>query len=131
MDAAYAAYVRLFPDVSPGTIPFDDDALRAEAQSNPHKVRALLQALGSLTPDMTATAWRVINGEPIASLDLHFESGKQFHVKVAVQNSFTDEIRSVESSEVEDATFLRHVGIMRLDNEPVLDGYFPLDSSPE
>jgi hypothetical protein len=127
LDAAYVKYAALFPDRLPGEPNFDDHTVLAEVDANPHKVRALLQSIGASSPDMIAVIWRVVNGDSIKSLDLHYREQTEFVLRVEIESSLSGRTYAIETREIEDATFLRHLGIMRMDEKPLFDGYYALN----
>jgi hypothetical protein len=127
LDAAYTAYREKFSNLQPGEPQFDDDAVCAEAVANPHRVRALLQALGASSPLMVALVWRVVQGDTILRIDMRYEHEKRFELRVSIENRVTARTADFAFDRIEDATFLRHLGIMRDGNEPIFDGYYALN----
>lgn len=127
LDSAYAAYREKFPDLQPGQPEFNDDALEAEATANPHRVRALLQAIGASSPMMVALVWRIIQGDTILQIELRYQYEDSFELLVKIQNDQADQPTKFEFDRIEDAAFLRHLGIMRVGGAPVFDGYYALN----
>jgi hypothetical protein len=53
--------------------PLAEETLFTEVERNPHKVKAILQAVGAvLSPDFVALAWRLACGDEILSADYHY-----------------------------------------------------------
>ncbi len=127
LDTAYAAYREKFPNPQPGEPAFDDDAVLAEASANPHRVRALLQAIGASSPMMVALVWRIVQGDTIQQIDMRYRYEKEFQLRVTVENDLAGRDVSFAFDRIEDATFLRHLGIMRAGDEPIFDGYYALN----
>ena len=127
LDAAYAAHADRYPDLLPGEAAFDDATLLAEASDNPHKARAIFQALGASSPDIVALVWRVLDGDAIAAIDLHYRQEDAFTLDVELVGTLTGRATRFRSTEIEDATLLRHLGIMRMGDKPLFDGYYALD----
>jgi hypothetical protein len=127
LDNAYIAYSEKFPNLQPGEPEFNDEALHAEAVANPHRVRALLQAIGSSSSMMVALVWRIVQGDTIVRIDMKYRYEKEFQLRVAIENNLADGTTEFTFDRIEDATFLRHLGILRMGNEPVFDGYYALN----
>jgi hypothetical protein len=60
-------------------VSFSPDALRAEAERNPHKIRAFLQALGaSRNPDMLLMVWGILQGLSIKEVTMSYREQEAF-----------------------------------------------------
>lgn len=105
------------------------EALAAEYRRNPHKVNAFLQVIGSVaTPDFLVMAWRILQGMDIAELALSYRSQESFQMRVRLRSPYEggeDEI--YESQDIDDAVILRHLGVMKMDDKPIFDGFYPLN----
>ena len=104
------------------------EALIAESRRNPHKVNAFLQVIGSVaTPDILVMVWRIIQGMNIAELALHYLSEQSFKMTVRLSSPYdggADE--TYESHDIDDAVILRHLSVMKMDDKPIFDGFYPL-----
>lgn len=127
LDAAYAAYREKFPDPLPGEPEFNDETVRAETSANPHRFRALLQAISASSPMMVALVWRVIQGGIIQRIDMRYLYESIFEMRVIVDDEMTRRPVEFNFDQIEDATFLRHLGIMRAGNAGIFDGYYALN----
>src|SRR5579863_7485972 len=64
-------------------VPFTPEALAAEAERNPHKVRAFLQALGtSRSAEMLVMVWRILQGLSIRKVTMDYHELKLFSLVV-------------------------------------------------
>ena len=104
-------------------------ALIAEHRRNPHKVTAFLQVIGRVkSPDILVMVWRILQGMNIAELRFEYASQQTFQMRVRLSSpddGGNDEI--YESEDIDDAGILRHIGIMKVDEKPVFDGFYPLN----
>lgn len=101
-------------------------ALLEEAKSNKHRATAFLQALGETTsPELLVMVWRILHGDTIKRVELIHQHGQSFEFRTVLE---TDEGVEQEfvSSNIDDASLLRHLGILKVDNQPVFDGFYPL-----
>ena len=105
------------------------EALVAEYGRNPHKVNAFLQVLGSVaTPDILVMTWRILQGMNIAELTLNYLLQESFQMKVRLSSPYQEgEDETYESQDIDDAVILRHLGVMKMDDKPVFDGFYPLN----
>jgi hypothetical protein len=103
------------------------ETLIAEYRRNPHKVNAFLQVIGSVaTPDILVMVWRILLGMNIAELTLNYLSEQSFNMTVRLSSQGGgDEI--YESHDIDDAVILRHLSVMKMDNKPIFDGFYPLN----
>lgn len=109
--------------------PFTPEALTAEAERNPHKVRAFLQALAaSRSPEMLVMVWRVLQGLRIRQLDMSYHEQEDFSLVVVLARpgEGQDALESYRSRDIHDAALVRHFGISTISGKPLFDGYYPL-----
>lgn len=110
-------------------VSFAPEALRAEAERNPHKIRAFLQALGaSGNPGMLLMVWRILQGLTIREVTMSYREQESFSlgVTLARPGSERGELEEYRSNDINDAALLRHFGITTVDNRPLFDGFFPV-----
>jgi hypothetical protein len=110
-------------------VSFAPETLRAEAERNPHKIRAFLQALGATgNPDMLLMVWRILQGLTIREVKMSYREQQSFNLDVILARPGTegDELEAYRSNDINDAALLRHFGITTVDNRPLFDGFFPL-----
>jgi hypothetical protein len=108
---------------------FAPEALRAEAERNPHKIRAFLQALGaSGKPDMLLMVWRILQGLSIREVELSYREQEAFHLVVTLARPGEERngVETYRSNNINDAALVRQFGITRVDNRPLFDGFFPI-----
>jgi hypothetical protein len=111
------------------TASFSPQALEVEAERNPQRIAAFLQALvTSRTPAMLVMVWRILQGLTIRQIALKYEECKEFRMSVTLASLADGSGRLEEylSDDPNDAVLLRHFGVATLDGAPVLDGFFPL-----
>jgi hypothetical protein len=105
------------------------ETLIAEYQRNPHKVKGFLQIIGSVhTPDFLVMVWRILQGMNIGGLMVAYQSEKSFRMEVRLKSPYEaaeDEV--YHSEDIDDAVVLRHLGMMKMDNQPIFDGFYPLN----
>jgi hypothetical protein len=110
-------------------VPFTPEALAAEAERNPHKVRAFLQALGtSQSADMLVMVWRILQGLSIRKVTMDYREQDLFSLDVTLARPGEDhdELEAYRSSDINDAALVRHFGITTTDGRPLFDSFFPL-----
>jgi hypothetical protein len=102
-------------------------ALVEEFRRHPSQVRGFFQALaGTRTPDMLLMVWRIIQGMEIKNVQLSYQRKRLFRVQVILESPYGEEDAPYESDRIQDFALFRHVGIMEMDNAPILDGFYPL-----
>ena len=119
--AEYRARIQV--DVS-----FAPEALAVEAERNPHKVRAFLQALGtSRSADMLVMVWRILQGLSIRKVAMDYREQEVFRlvVTLARPGEGQDVLEEYQSSDINDAALVRHFGITTVNGGPLFDGFFP------
>ena len=110
-------------------VSFAPETLRAEAERNPHKIRAFLQALGvSGNPDMLLMTWRILQGLTIREVTMSYREQESFHLSVTLarRGQEQDELETYGTNDINDAALLRHFGITTVDRRPLFDGFLPL-----
>jgi hypothetical protein len=110
-------------------VPFAPEALAAEAERNPHKVRAFLQALGtSRSADMLVMVWRILQGLSIRKVTMDYREQELFSlvVTLARPGEDQDDLEEYRSSDINDAALVRNFGITTIDGRPLFDGYFSM-----
>jgi len=120
---------RLLNRFGPDAPRLTGESLLREHQANPHKVRALLQVLGSVaSPDILVMVWRILQGMNIASIQMEYDQERVFRLRVTLSSSYDQAIAEhYESTDIDDAVVLRHFGIMKMDDKPCFDGFYPLN----
>jgi hypothetical protein len=109
-------------------VSFAPETLRAEAERNPHKIRAFLQSLGaSRNPDMLLMVWRILDGLSIKEVTMDYREQESFslNVTLARPGAEGDEVEAYRSNDINDAALLRQFGITTVDGRPLFDGFFP------
>ena len=108
---------------------FSPETLRAEAERNPHKIRAFLQALGvSGNPEMLLMVWRILEGLSIREVAMNYLELEAFSLSatLARPGEEADELETYSTRDINDAALLRNFGITTVDGRPLFDGFFPL-----
>jgi len=109
-------------------VPFTPEALVVEAEANPHKVRAFLQALAtSRSADMLVMVWRILQGLNIHEVSMEYREVESFKLDVTLArpgNGQAD-LERYQSLDISDAALVRHFGITKVDGLPLFDGFFP------
>jgi len=108
---------------------FAPETLRAEAERNPHTIRAFLQALGvSGNPDMLLMVWRILQGLSIREVVMNYREQEAFSLGVTLgrRGEEQDELETYYTNDINDAALLRNFGITTVDRRPLFDGFFPL-----
>lgn len=110
-------------------VSFTPETLKAEAERNPHKIRAFLQALGvSNNPKMLVMVWRILQGRSIREVTMNYREQDRFsfEVTLALPGQTPDERDRYHTEDIKDAALLRHFGITTVDGRPLFEGFFPL-----
>jgi hypothetical protein len=110
-------------------VPFTPEALEAEAEQNPHKVRAFLQALGaSPSAAMLVMVWRILQGLSIREVEMTYREQEAFRLTVilAGQGDGQEVLEVYRSQDINDAALVRHFGIATISGRPLFDGFYPL-----
>lgn len=102
------------------------ESIAAGFDENPQKVTAFLQVIGTVrTPAILVMVWRILDGANIAQLSVDYQSELHFRMRVTLESSFGGE-EIYESNDIDDAVILRHIGVMKMNDRPVFDGFYPL-----
>jgi hypothetical protein len=102
-------------------------ALVSEFQHHRSQLKGFFQALGGTrTPDMLLMAWRVMQGMRIKNVQLAYHLQESFQMRVILESEYGEDDESYESTNVNDFTLFRHIGIHEINGRPVLDGFYPL-----
>jgi hypothetical protein len=105
---------------------FSPESLAAEADRNPHKIKAFLQVLGSSnSPEMLVMAWRILQGSRIRQVSMNYTERKHFELVVNLAHSEGAE-DVYRSTDINDAALLRHFGIVIISGAPLFAGFYPL-----
>lgn len=100
--------------------------LAGELSRNPHRVRAFLQALGSAgSASMLAMVWLLLQDWQISSLNIDYLEKSLFAMKISLRSPGGDS-REFVSNDIDDFALLRHLGIMKVNDRGILDGFYPL-----
>lgn len=105
------------------------EALTAEAERNPHKVRAFLQALAATrSREMLVMVWRILQGLSIREVKMNYREQEVFSLVVVLARprAEQDGLEQYDSGDISDAALVRHFGITTVDGRPLFDGFFPL-----
>lgn len=105
----------------------DDTLLAAIHEKNPHKVEAFLQALASTqNPEMLVMTWRLLHDAQIDALALTYRASETFHMRIELPPGKDDTPDIYESGNITDLSLLRHIGITKVNGQPLLDGFYAL-----
>jgi hypothetical protein len=110
-------------------VPFSPEALTAEAERNPHTVRAFLQALGvSRNPEMLLMVWRILQGLSIREVVMNYREQREFSLSVTLARpgEEKEQLEKYHTDDINDAALLRHFGITTVDGRPLFDGFLPM-----
>jgi hypothetical protein len=110
-------------------VSFTPEFLESEAQRNPHKVQAFLQALGtSRSTKMLVMVWRILQGLTIHEVTMNYREQESFSLVVYLSRpgEEVDGLEEYQSSDIDDAALLRHFGITTVDGRPLFDGFFAM-----
>jgi hypothetical protein len=103
-------------------------SLAATYEKNPHKVRAFLQVLDSVSsPDILVMVWRILQGMNIAAIRMAYDATGQFHLYVTLSSPYDQATEEYESTDIDDAVILRHLGTMKMDGQGIFDGFYALN----
>jgi hypothetical protein len=110
-------------------VPFTPEALEAEAEQNPQKVRAFLQAIGtSSSVEMLVMVWRILQGLSIREVTMNYREREAFRLTVTLARPGEGQaiLEEYQSQDINDAALLRHFGIATISGQPLFDGFYPL-----
>jgi hypothetical protein len=109
-------------------VSFTPETLKAEAERNPHKIRAFLQALGvSRNPDILLMVWRILQGLSIREVAMNYREQEKFSLSVTLARpgEGQDALETYDTHDIKDAALLSNFGIMTVNGQPLFDGFFP------
>jgi hypothetical protein len=107
---------------------FSPEDIGAEYNENPNKVRAFLQALGSIdSPDFLVMVWRILQRMTIQSIRMEYEAQQHFALRIALRSPYGEPDEDYQTGDIDDAVVLRHLGALKTDGRPVFDGFYPLN----
>lgn len=111
-------------------VSFAPEVLHAEAERNPHKVQAFLQLLRpNRSPAMLVMVWRVLQGLTIRAVEMNYRERDSFRLSftlVRPGDGGRDQLETYESTDIDDAALVRHLGVTKVDGKPLFDGFYAL-----
>lgn len=115
------------------TTPVSLDSVLAEFRSNPYRVEVLLQAIAFMcTPEMLAMIWMSELGCTIQKLTLDYERRdpwlpRRGYAVLEIELRLLDaSTLAFRSTEVWDLAVLCFVGLAKSDEDPEMNGFYPL-----
>ncbi len=111
-------------------VSFLPEALMAEAEHNPHKIRAFLQAFAATgNLNMLLMVWRILEGRSIREVVMNYHELDKFSLKVTLGSLGEawdeDEPETYETDAITDIALVSHFGVAFVNNLPLFDGFFP------
>ncbi len=99
--------------------------LLAACKAIPDKMRAWPQALAAgVCPGLLAMVARVLLHDAwVVHVRFEFESRKSVRLEIAIEDREAG-VQRFESTEIWDAEVLRHFGLMKVGEKPIIDGYY-------
>lgn len=92
--------------------------------------RPLVQAFASpMSARIRAMVYCILTGGEVVSLEYRFQRRKRSSLKVEVEMP-SGELITFRSRQFWDFEVLRHLGMMKADGQPVIDGYYPFRYGP-
>jgi hypothetical protein len=108
------------PDVS-------ERALIAEYRRNPQRVRGFFQTMGgSRTPEMLLMVWRIMQGMEIKDVQIAYRRLEEFRATVVLESPYGEQDAPYTSTDINDFTLFRHIGLLEISGRPVFDGFYAL-----
>lgn len=95
-----------------------------EVEQAPISFRPLLQSFASpLTTSVRAAIYVLVSGGELRRLEYEYVRGERsrLHIVVATSDGL---VLERTSEEIWDADFLRHLGLMKAGDRPIVDGYY-------
>jgi hypothetical protein len=129
IEAFCAEYARRMRDVPAYLLPktVSIQTLFAEHRKNPHRVRTVLQALAfGCSAPVLAMVWMVLLGASIAHLSYEYERGIESILSVSIVLPDRQTVLDFKSTEHWDAAVLRMAGLLKADEAPLIDSFYPL-----
>jgi len=106
-------------------IVLNEAALYALHQKDPYKARAFIQALASsASGGMIVMVWKMLEGAEIETLELTYEDRSKFHMRICL--TLGNEREHYETDDINDAALIRHLGILKINDQPRFEGFYPL-----
>ncbi len=99
--------------------------LLAACKMMPEKMRAFLQTLAAgVSPSLLAMVARIVLREArVTGVRFEVASGRSSSLHVEIEDP-DGGVQSFDSSEIWDAEVLRHFGLMRIGDTPLISGYY-------
>jgi hypothetical protein len=96
---------------------------------NPHKVRAFLQVAGTVaSPEILLMVWRILQGMAVVAVRMEYDANGDFHLHIRLASSGEKSApEDYESSDINDAVILRHLGILKIEGRGSFDGFYALN----
>jgi hypothetical protein len=102
------------------------EALAAEAERNPHKVRAFFQALRvTRSREMLVMVWRVLQGLSIRKVEMKYQELEEFSLLVVLARpgAEADYEEEYRSQNIMDARLLWYFGVGTVCEKPLFAGF--------
>lgn len=99
------------------------------AERDPERAAVFLQLFASsCSPEMLAMTWAMQHDTIVASVDLQFTQRKSFELNIELRVSHEDgSPLTFHSDAIFDLAVLRHFGLMKANESPVISGLFPVN----
>jgi hypothetical protein len=124
LDRVTAEYrSRIREDVS-----FTPEALTAEAERNPHKVQAFLEALrATQSPEMLVMVWRILQGLSIWKVEMKYQELEAFSLLVVLARPGAEphDREEYRSQDIMDFRLLWDFGVGTVGDKPLFAGFYP------
>ncbi len=113
--------------LGPSAPHISEATLVAEYQRNPRRIRGFFQALGGTrTPEMLLMVWRIIQGMEIKDVRISYRRQETFEAAVILESPYGEEDAPYISSDINDFSLFRHIGVLEISGRPVFDGFYAL-----
>ena len=95
---------------------------------NPPNGAAFFQAFSGakLSLDMRIMIWRMLLGSEILAVQFHYTRDQDAELRISIRSPYGDPEPDYCSKNLWDFAVLRHLGILTVNGNPVLDGYYAL-----
>ncbi len=104
------------------------ETIGTEFSQNPHKVKAFLQILSSArTPQILVMVWQILQGWSIEFIRFEYQAEEKFILDVHLVAPLGTEKKMYRSIDIDDAVILRHLGIMKINDKGIFDGFYALN----
>jgi hypothetical protein len=134
LDAFGAAYSRCIAGAPAAGLPLtaSREAVLAEYERNPHRVRTLLQAAAfRCSPQILTMVWATMLGGRIESLTYGYERGKTSALKAVVILPDGTTKREFRSDEIWDLALFRLATYAEADEAPLIEDFYPIWIPPQ